>query len=353
MSIDIERLKKTIPLLIEWFDSSARQMPWRTDSRPYYVWLSEVMLQQTRVETVIPYFNRFIDRLPDVNALANVSEEELLKLWEGLGYYNRARNLKKAAIQLVEEYGGELPKEVNELKKLSGIGSYTAGAIASIAYNQVAPVVDGNVLRVVSRLLASTDDISQAKVKTQMEKDLLQVIPSDRPGTYNQALMELGALVCIPNGEPHCEKCPLQKICLAHLEGRTDSIPYKAPKKQRKIEKRTVLVIEYGDEVVLRKRPAKGLLAKMYEFPNMEGHLKASNIVQMMLAWGETSFHISSLEQAIHVFSHVEWHMIGYRVKLYEKQSNNLKFVKKEEVESKYAVPTAFHVYKQSLNFIE
>lgn len=351
--MNTERLKKTVPLLMDWFDSCAREMPWRTDSRPYYVWLSEVMLQQTRVETVIPYFNRFIERLPDVNALAKVSEEELLKLWEGLGYYNRARNLKKAAIQIVEEYNGELPKDVSELKKLSGIGSYTAGAISSIAYNQVAPVVDGNVLRVISRLTALTDDISSSKVKNEMEKQLLKVIPSDRPGTYNQALMELGALVCIPNGQPHCEQCPVKDQCLAYKDGLTASIPYKAPKKPRKIEEKTVLVIEYEDQVAIRRRPPKGMLAKMYEFPNIDGHLKAPNIAQIMIAMGETSFHISLLESAIHIFSHVEWHMIGYRVKLYEKHSNNLKFVKKEELETKYAVPTAFHIYKESLKSIE
>ena len=342
-------LEDTVSALINWFDSCAREMPWRTDSSPYYVWLSEIMLQQTRVETVIPYFNRFIEEVPDINALAEISEEKLLKLWEGLGYYNRARNLKKAAIQIVEEYQGQLPKDVKELKKLAGIGSYTAGAIASIAYNQVAPVVDGNVLRVVSRVLASTKDISLAKTKKQMEEELMQVIPSDKPGIYNQALMELGAVICVPNGKPHCEECPLNKICLAHLNGCTDSIPYKTSKKKRKIEKKTVLVIEYEGKVALNKRPENGLLAGMYEFPNMDGHQSATQVMEYLLKQGETSFHISLLERAVHVFSHIEWHMIGYHVKLYEKQSNKLKFVKKEELETKYAIPTAFHIYKKSI----
>lgn len=342
-------LEYTVPALINWFDSCAREMPWRTDSRPYYVWLSEIMLQQTRVETVIPYFNRFIEEVPDINALAEISEEKLLKLWEGLGFYNRARNLKKAAIQIVEEYNGQLPKDVKELKKLSGIGSYTAGAIASIAYNQVAPVVDGNVLRVVSRVLASTKDISLAKTKKQMEEELMQVIPSDKPGIYNQALMELGAVICVPNGKPHCEECPLNKICLAHLDGCTDSIPYKTLKKKRKVEKKTVLVIECEGKVALNKRPEKGLLAGMYEFPNMEGYQSAIQVMKYLLEQGETSFHISLLERAVHVFSHIEWQMIGYHVKLYKRQSNQLKFVKKEELETKYAIPTAFHIYKKSI----
>ncbi len=344
-----KRLEQTVPTLINWFDSCARQMPWRTDSRPYYVWLSEIMLQQTRVETVIPYFNRFIEEIPDIHALAEVSEEKLLKLWEGLGYYNRARNLKKAAIQIVQEYNGQLPKDIKELKKLAGIGSYTAGAIASIAYNQVAPVVDGNVLRVVSRVLASTADISLAKTKKQMEEDLMQVIPSDRPGTYNQALMELGAMICVPNGKPHCKECPLSTLCLAYLEDHTDSIPYKAPKKKRKIEKKTVLVIEYRDEVVLNKRPSEGLLAGMYEFPNLEGHKSATEIMKYMLKQGETSFRINSLERAVHVFSHIEWQMIGYHIKIFQKRSNQFNFVKKEELDTQYAIPTAFHIYKQSL----
>ena len=344
-----KRLEHTVPALINWFDSCAREMPWRTDSRPYYVWLSEIMLQQTRVETVIPYFNRFIKEIPDVHALAEVSEEKLLKLWEGLGYYNRARNLKKAAMQIVEEYDGQLPKDVKELKKLAGIGSYTAGAIASIAYNQVAPVVDGNVLRVVSRVLASTNDITLTKTKKQMEEDLIQVIPADRPGTYNQALMELGALICVPNGKPHCEECPLSTFCLAYIDGCTDSIPYKPPKKKRKIEKKTVLVIDYGEEIALNKRPSKGLLAGMYEFPNMEGHKSATQVMQYLLEQGETSFHISLMGDAVHIFSHVEWQMVGYHVKLYKKRSNQLKFVKKEELETKYAIPTAFRIYKQKL----
>ncbi len=345
-----KRLEQTVPALINWFDSCARQMPWRTDTRPYYVWLSEIMLQQTRVEAVIPYFNRFIEEVPDIYTLAEISEEKLLKLWEGLGYYNRARNLKKAAMQIVQEYNGQLPKEMKELKKLSGIGSYTAGAIASIAYNEVAPVVDGNVLRVVSRVLASTADISLAKTKRQMEEDLLQVIPADRPGTYNQALMELGAMVCVPKGKPHCNECPLNKICLAYLEDLTDSIPYKAPKKKRKVEKKTVLVIECGEEVVLNKRPSNGLLAGMYEFPNLEGHMSAIQVMKYMIDQSETSFHISLLERAVHVFSHIEWQMIGYRVKLYRKQSKQpMNFVKKDELETKYAIPTAFHIYKEAL----
>ena len=198
--------------LLKWYDENRRILPWREEPTPYRVWVSEIMLQQTRVEAVKPYFERFMKALPDIQALAEAEEETLLKLWEGLGYYNRVRNLQKAAIQIMEDYGGQMPLDYEELLKLKGIGSYTAGAVSSIAGGRAVPAVDGNVLRVVSRVREDERLITDAKVKAAVEEDLKKVMPIDRPGDFNQAMMEIGACVCIPNGAPHCEECPLSEF---------------------------------------------------------------------------------------------------------------------------------------------
>ena len=255
--------------LLKWYDNNRRILPWREDPAPYRVWVSEIMLQQTRVEAVKPYFQRFMETLPDIAALAQAPEEVLLKLWEGLGYYNRVRNLQKAAIQIMEDYGGVMPDSYEELLKLKGIGSYTAGAVSSIAYGKPNPAVDGNVLRVIARVRKDERCISEDKVKKAVEKDLWEVIPTDRPGDFNQAMMEIGACVCIPNGAPHCEECPLQQICLANADGTQLQYPNKAKAKERTVEEKTILIIRDAELAALHKRPAKGLLAGMYEFPSM------------------------------------------------------------------------------------
>ena len=221
--------------LLKWYDNNRRILPWREDPAPYRIWVSEIMLQQTRVEAVKPYFQRFMETLPDIAALAQAPEEVLLKLWEGLGYYNRVRNLQKAAIQIMEDYGGVMPDSYEELLKLKGIGSYTAGAVSSIAYGKPNPAVDGNVLRVIARVRKDERCISEDKVKKAVEKDLWEVIPTDRPGDFNQAMMEIGACVCIPNGAPHCEECPLQQICLANADGTQLQYPNKAKAKERTV----------------------------------------------------------------------------------------------------------------------
>ena len=230
-----ENLEQIVQPLLRWFDQNARILPWRDQPTPYRVWVSEIMLQQTRVEAVKPFYQRFMEALPDIQTLANCEEEELLKLWEGLGYYNRVRNMQIAARTVIEEYGGKLPDDYLELQQLKGIGSYTAGAIASIAYGKVAPAVDGNVLRVISRVTLSREDILKQSVKRGMEQAIVEIMPADRPGAFNQALMELGAMVCVPNGEPHCESCPLKGLCLARKMGAMDEIPVKKAKKPRRI----------------------------------------------------------------------------------------------------------------------
>lgn len=267
------QLEQIVKPLLAWFEKNARTLPWRSISTPYRVWVSEIMLQQTRVEAVKPYFERFMHALPDVKSLAECEEERLLKLWEGLGYYNRVRNMQIAAQTVMEQYDGKLPADYEKLLELKGIGHYTAGAIASIAYGIPVPAVDGNVLRILMRVSADNSDIMKQSVKTRVEQALQQVIPQDCAGSFNQALMELGAIVCVPNGEPLCDQCPWYSFCETRKRGLWQELPVKKKAKGRRIEERTVLVIRDGERVVLKRRPKKGLLAGLYEFPNEPGTL--------------------------------------------------------------------------------
>ena len=341
-----ENLKSIAELLLNWFDQNARILPWRDDPTPYRVWVSEIMLQQTRVEAVKPFYQRFMNALPDINALAKCDEEELLKLWEGLGYYNRVRNMQVAAKTVMEEYQGRLPDDYVELQKLKGIGSYTAGAIASIAYQKMAPAVDGNVLRVISRVILSTEDILKQSVKREMEKLVLEIMPQDRPGDFNQALMELGATVCVPNGDPHCTKCPLAHICQANIYNRTSEIPVKKAKKPRRIEEKTVFVIRDGEHFAIHKRPEKGLLSGMYELPNVQGHLSPEESLKWIKEKGFSPIRIRKLENAKHIFSHVEWHMTAYLILIEEPVlQNEYLFVEPDKTEEKYPIPSAFAAY--------
>ena len=374
-------LKQLVQPLQNWFASNARVLPWRENPIAYYVWISEIMLQQTRVEAVKPYFDRFIRELPDVKALAECPEDKLLKLWEGLGYYNRARNLKIAANQIIEEYGGVIPSEYSELLKLKGIGSYTAGAIASIAYGKAVPAVDGNVLRVISRVTADDSDIMKQSVRSHMELRLLALMsesddklnekPDDRssliPSIFNQALMELGATVCLPNGTPRCDACPWHDICEARKQNRIAELPVKTKAKARRIEEKTVFIIKDGEKLALHKRTNKGLLAGLYELPNTEGYLTEKEVLQYIEEKGYTPIRIQPVCDAKHIFSHVEWHMKGYVVFLQanefegicseetlNEKSENIKekwlFVDVEETKQNYAIPSAFVKYTEYLN---
>ncbi len=347
--------------LLAWYDAGRRILPWREEPTPYHVWLSEIMLQQTRVEAVKPYYDRFLQHLPDIASLAAVGEEQLLKLWEGLGYYNRARNLKRSAVQIMEEYGGEMPGEYEQLLGLVGIGSYTAGAIASIAFHKAVPAVDGNVLRIISRLRMDGRDISDARVKKSIEVELQAVIPKDRPGDFNQALMELGAMVCIPNGTPKCGECPWKELCQARIENCIAEYPKKAPKKPRKIEHKTVLVLLDEHCVALRKRGEKGLLAGMYEFPMLEGHKSEEEVIAYLKQSGLSPLRIQKLDPAKHIFTHKEWHMIGYQVRVDELMKSDTMdkdrkgaqrgdrqdyiFIDPAETKSRYPIPSAFAAY--------
>ena len=310
-------LEQLVSPLLEWYGVHARVLPWREDPAPYRVWVSEIMLQQTRVEAVKPYFERFVKELPDAAALAACGEEQLLKLWEGLGYYNRVRNMQAAARTLVAEYGGELPADYEELLKLKGIGHYTAGAIASIAYGIPVPAVDGNVLRILMRVSEDSSDIMKQSVKSEVEKLLLPVIPKDNAGSFTQAMMELGATVCGPNGEPACNRCPWESYCLAKKNGSHGHIPVRGKAKPRKIEEKTVLIICDGEKVL----PVK----------------------------------IEPLEEAKHIFSHIEWHMRGYMIRIAQlddgvEQPSGFVFAQAEVSEEKYAIPSAFARYTKYMN---
>ena len=352
--LESPRMKETAKPLVEWFRKNKRDLPWRERMDAYRVWISEIMLQQTRVEAVKPYYERFLKALPDVRALAKVSEDRLLKLWEGLGYYNRARNLKYAACQIIEEYGGKFPETYEEIRSLKGIGSYTAGAISSFVYNIPKPAVDGNVLRVVSRITADDSDIAKAGTKSKIEKEIEEVIPRDAAGDFNQSLIELGAVVCLPNGEPRCGSCPVSHLCLAHEQGRETEFPVKKKAKKRQIENRTVLLFRDAQKTAIRKRPAKGLLAGMYEFPNREGRMTYDEVVGYGKSLGLTPVRIRKLGNAKHIFSHVEWHMTGYEILVDEleksmadenKEKGNIIFAEIRQLQEEYPIPSAFEAY--------
>lgn len=345
-------LEQIVEPLLEWFRENARILPWRETPTPYRVWVSEIMLQQTRVEAVKPYFERFIKALPDVQALAECEEDRLLKLWEGLGYYNRVRNMQIAARTLMEEYGGELPADYEELLKLKGIGHYTAGAIASIACKIPVPAVDGNVLRVIARVSADDSDIMKQFVRTRVEQSLQRIMPEHHASDFNQALMELGATVCLPNGAPLCEKCPWGAFCEARKDSLWQNLPVKSRPKPRRIEDKTVFIIRDGEKIVLHKRPARGLLAGMYEFPNTKGHLTEEEALQWVKEQKLQPIHIRKLEPAKHIFSHVEWHMTGYMIRVDELAENTsgMLFVETGETEEQYPVPAAFSAYTRYMD---
>ena len=342
-----------VEALLNWYRGNRRDLPWRHTKDPYRIWISEIMLQQTRVEAVKPYYARFLESCPDVYALAELPEDRLMKLWEGLGYYSRARNLQKAARKVVEEMGGEMPRTYEGLLALPGIGEYTAGAVASIAYDLPVPAVDGNVLRVLSRVSGSYADITNPETKALYRKLLPAVIPV-AAGDFTQSLIELGATVCVPNGEARCAECPLAEVCVARRQGLTDELPVRAAKKARRVEKKTVLLIRDGDRTALRKRPPKGLLAGLFELPNLEGHLSADELPALIRDFGFEPLHLERIEDAKHIFTHIEWHMIAYSVRIAPEfdgwhAGSGMLLVPNGELHADYAIPSAFSAYVKYL----
>ena len=334
--------------IVAWYETNKRDLPWRKNPDAYRVWVSEIMLQQTRVEAVKPYYEKFLKELPNVKALAEAEEDTLLKLWEGLGYYNRVRNMQKAACQIMMDYQGVFPGTYEEILSLKGIGNYTAGAICAFAYGIPKPAVDGNVLRVISRLTGSREDIMKQSVRKQIEENLEQVIPKGKASEFNQGLIELGAVVCVPNGEPKCEICPVTHLCEARKQNIISELPVKSKAKARRVEKRTILIFKDGHQIAIRKRPVKGLLAGLYEFPNEQGYMSEKEVIQYCKKIGLMPVRVKKLEEAKHIFSHIEWQMIGYEVLVDELEKTNKReflFITPEEIEKEYPIPSAFEVY--------
>lgn len=334
-------LSVTVAPLLRWYEKERRILPWREDPTPYHVWVSEIMLQQTRVEAVIDYYHRFLLRFPDVRSLAAAERDEVFSCWQGLGYYRRCEMLHRAAKIIVEEYDGVLPDDYEAVLALPGVGRYTAAAIMSIGFGKSYPAVDGNVLRVMMRLTDRDDCIDEEKVKRKVEKELAAVFPADHASEFTQALMDLGATVCLPNGEPKCALCPWKELCRGKY--RADMLPVRKAKRPRRIEERTVLLLCWEDEIALRKRPSEGLLANLWEFPNEEGFLTESDLLT------DYEGQILSLGAARHIFSHVEWHMRGFKIQTEEKpRGEGLVWIKKEEIAG-YAIPSAFSYFKKEL----
>lgn len=360
------------PMLV-WYNENARDLPWRRTKDPYLIWVSEIMLQQTRVEAVLGYYERFTSALPTVTDLALCPEDRLLKLWEGLGYYSRARNMQKAARIVCESYAGQMPASAAALMKLPGIGEYTAGAISSIAFGQAEPAVDGNVLRVIARLEAISDNIMNESVKKKIREELRGLYDAN-DGTFgllNQAFMDLGAGVCLAGSAPKCDICPISSYCRCFELGLQSELPVRVKKQKRRIEKRTVLLIRRDETYAIRKRPDSGLLSGLYEFPNETGELSSDDALAKAESLGLMPLRIKKLSAAKHIFSHVEWHMTGYEILVapsgfpdagelqdagdlsHTKENvkeNPLIFATPEMIESKYPVPSAFEKYAKMIN---
>lgn len=343
MILDSFHLNEITAPLLYWYQGAARDLPWRRDPAPYHVWISEIMLQQTRVEAVKGYYAHFLDAFPTVEALAAADDDLLNKVWQGLGYYSRARNLKKAAVMLVRDFGGALPADRDALLTLPGIGAYTAGAIGSIAFGLPTPAVDGNVLRVVTRLCAYEEDITRQTTKDAVTDALESIYPQtpDEASMMTQALMELGATVCVPNGAPHCEECPLASLCRAHAEGTELNYPNKPPKKGRTQVDKTVFLLRCGDRYAIRKRPDEGLLAGLWEFPSVDRHLAPEEVIGYLRDLGFAPAEVTQLPDAKHIFTHIEWHMRGYEVRVKEEIPSYV-WADVGEIRDVYSIPSAF-----------
>ena len=330
-------------VLLPWYRENRRCLPWREDRNPYHIWLSEIMLQQTRVEAVKGYYTRFLAALPDIRSLAQCDDEVLHKLWEGLGYYSRVRNLKKCAQVIEAQYGGEFPTDHAQVLSLPGIGPYTAGAICSIAFNQPTPAVDGNVLRVVSRLRNDPSPIDLPETKKDVTEFLAGIYPP-QAGDFTQALMELGATLCGPNRKPDCESCPCKSFCQAFLEGDPKTLPVKSPKKGRRQENLTVFILSCDGRYALEKRPNKGLLAGLWQFPNLPGDLDTEQALNALRAWGLHPRELFRESRKTHIFTHIQWNMKGIYLEV-DRPGGGFQWMTPEEINTQAALPTAFRQF--------
>ena len=343
-------LNKLPDALLPWYSAVKRDLPWRCDKEPYHVWVSEIMLQQTRVEAVKGYYTRFLTALPTIEDLANCDDDALHKLWEGLGYYSRVRNLKKAAQQIVSQYSGIFPGEYEKILALPGIGEYTAGAICSICFDLPTPAVDGNVLRVISRITDDATTIDLPAQKKAVNLALAQIYP-ENAGDFTQALMELGATVCGPNRKPDCENCPCREFCLGNLRGTAESLPVKAPKKQRREENLTVFILSCDGKYALEKRPDAGLLAGLWQFPNIAGHFDTQESLKKAEALGIPVKDILRQTDKKHIFTHIQWNMRGIYIEV-SKTAGDYVWLTPEQIEKESALPTAFRQFWEDIEHI-
>ena len=341
-------LKKLPGALLPWYRSNKRDLPWRQDREPYHVWLSEIMLQQTRVEAVRGYYARFLEALPTIEDLASCPDDRLHKLWEGLGYYSRVRNLKKAAMQILEQHNGVFPSDYQQIRVLPGIGDYTAGAVCSICFDMPTPAVDGNVLRVVSRLLDDATPIDLPAQKKAVAQSLEKVYPTEA-GAFTQALMELGATVCGPNRAPDCAVCPCREFCLGHQRGTAAALPVKGAKKERKTEDRTVFILRCHGYYAVTKRPEKGLLAGLWQLPDVTGRMELSDALLYLDAQGAVVRDIFRQTDKTHIFTHVQWNMRGYYLDC-TRMGGPWQWVSEQQVEQQLALPTAYRQFWEERN---
>ncbi len=339
--------------LLPWYDAEHRDLPWRGDNNPYHIWVSEIMLQQTRVEAVKGYYARFLQALPTISALAECDDDSLHKLWEGLGYYNRVRNMKKAARQIMQDHNGIFPETYKEVLALPGIGAYTAGAICSIAFNQPTPAVDGNVLRVISRITDDHTPIELPAYKNSVQQSLSEIYP-DRAGDFTQALMELGATLCGPNRQPDCGNCPCVGFCLGSQRKTAVNLPAKLPKRERKIEEKTVFVLSCCGKYALEKRNDKGLLAGLWQLPNVSGKLDTQAVLIQVERFGLKPREIYAQVERKHIFTHIEWHMCGFYVEV-ENCTDGFLWASETDTREDVALPTAFRLFlpEDKLHFFD
>ena len=341
--MEMNILEKLPQVLLPWYRENKRDLPWRRDKEPYHVWLSEIMLQQTRVEAVKGYYARFLDVLPTISHLAACDDEQLHKLWEGLGYYSRVRNLKKAAVKIMEEHDGIFPGEYEAIRALPGIGDYTAGAVSSICFDRKTPAVDGNVLRVVSRIL---EDVTPIDLPAQKKKvnDLLKAVYPEEAGEFTQALMELGATLCGPNWKPRCGECPCRDFCGGAIHGTAEQFPVKSPKKEKRVEEKTVFIFSCDGRYALRKRPEEGLLAGLWEFPNVPSKLDTEAALAQAEAFGLRPREIRRQAERKHIFTHIRWEMRGIYLEVAE-PAGDFTWLTAQEIEEQAALPTAFRQF--------
>jgi A/G-specific adenine glycosylase len=331
--------------LIIWYEQNRRHIPWREDPLPYHVYLSEIMLQQTQVDTVRSYYERFLKAFPTITDLAKASEDQVLKLWEGLGYYSRGRNLHNAAEEIVAHFGGEVPMAKEDLLSLPGIGAYTARAIRAIGFHQKEIAVDGNLIRVYSRLAEDPESNLEA-MKEHCESFFLMELQDEDPSSFNQALMDLGEMVCLPKGEPLCDVCPFKANCLAHQHQSIAYYPAPKKAKEKREESWTVLLFVTGDEVAIQQRPSSGLLASLYQFPMLQGIRNKDELKKSKYAIQSCV----DLGKATHTFSHLVWHLQGYRIEVQEPfKEAGLLWVKIADLKKRYSIPSAFAYYKKNL----